>query len=243
MKLTVREVAKMFDASERAIERWLRDDGMPHETVHGQRRFHRADLLEWATRRGIRLASDAASSVRGIPLRTYFSDALAAGGVHEHVAVADRESALRALVDRMRIDDPGDRDLLFEVLLARENAGSTGVGDGIAIPHVRHPVVLDVDAASITLCYLEPPIEFGAIDGKPVHTIFAIVAPTARAHLTLLARLAGVLHDPEFRRAVLDRTPGEALLPLARAAELRFAAANPSADEPMVAGNGSEDEA
>ena len=50
---------------------------------------------------------------------------------------------LRAVVARMPLADEGDRELLLDVLLAREAMGSTGVGDGIAIPHVRNPVVLD----------------------------------------------------------------------------------------------------
>ena len=58
----------------------------------------------------------------------------------------------------------------MSVLLAREALGSTGIGDGIAMPHVRNPIVLPVDAPIVSLCYLEEAVAVGAVDGKPVRT-------------------------------------------------------------------------
>jgi PTS system nitrogen regulatory IIA component len=221
MRLGAREAAKLFGVSERTVERWLRDDGMPHETVHGQPRFQRAELIEWANRHGIRVIDEASASPMTRASLPGVADALERGGVHLDVPADDREGALRAVVERMPIVDPADRELVFEVLLAREHAGTTGVGDGIAIPHVRNPTLLDVDAPTITLCRLRAPVDLHAIDGKPVHTLFAIVAPTARAHLVLLARLAATLHDPALRAALAAPESAEALLDAVRAAEAR----------------------
>ena len=80
-------------------------------------------------------------------------------------------------------------------MLAREAIAPTAIGEGIAIPHVRNPVVLHVGRPSITLCFLEQPIEYDALDGKPVHTLFTIVSPTTRAHLHLMSKLSFVLRD------------------------------------------------
>jgi PTS system nitrogen regulatory IIA component len=76
----------------------------------------------------------------------------------------------------MPLPEEVDRQFLFQVLLARESLGSTAVGGGIAIPHVRNPIVMHIPLPIITLCFLEHPIEFGAIDAKPVHVLFTIVA-------------------------------------------------------------------
>jgi PTS system nitrogen regulatory IIA component len=225
MKLTVREISAMFDVPERTVERWIREDGMPGLKIHGQYRFHRAELLEWAHHRGIRIVTDPGSSqVPGHPAPT-FAAALERGGVHRDLVATDRESLLHALIECLPIGADVDRDLVFDVFLARENAGSTGVGDGIAIPHVRSPIVLDVDEPSVSLCFLRTPVDFDAIDEKPVDTVFAIVAPTAREHLHLLGRLAGALHDPAFHRALLAREETGRLLELARAAEARLVTA------------------
>jgi PTS system nitrogen regulatory IIA component len=212
MKLTVPEVARMFGATETTVERWIRDDRLPCEKVHGQYRFHRAELLEWANVHGLDLKVEPALVQRAVSPGPSLFDALVAGGVHRGLEASDRAGALRAVVERLPSVDSADRELVFEVFLARENLGSTGIGDGIAIPHVRNPMLLDVAEPSLTLCFLERPIEFVAIDGKPVHTLFAIVAPTARTHLALLARLAQALHDAEFRRALLARAPDPELL-------------------------------
>jgi PTS system nitrogen regulatory IIA component len=226
MKLTMHEVARMFDAPEETIERWIRNDAMPHQRVHGQARFHRAELLEWAHHRGLRIASDPPLSIRHGEAPPRLSDALAIGGVHYDIRADDRASLLRAVIARLPLGEDVDHELLYDILLADERSCSSGVGDGIAIPHVRSPMVLQVERPSITLCVLRRPIDFGAIDQKPVHTVFTMVSPTIRVHLFLLARLAAALHDPDFRHAVLLRAPGDRILACARLAEERFSGAD-----------------
>lgn len=231
MKLSVHDVAKMFDTNERTIERWIRDEQMPHARIHGQLRFHHSELLEWANRRGIRVVQDAPASVRRRADLPTLAAALQAGGVNYDVAGSDRGEVLRAVVDALPASEDLDRELLFEVMLARETLASTGVGEGIAIPHVRSPIVLQVDAPTATLCFLRAPIDFGAIDGAPVHTVFALVTPTIRSHLVLLARLSAALHDEEFRRLLRERAPAAEIIAAAGRAEMQFVTPAELADE------------
>ena len=100
---------------------------------------------------------------------------------------------MREVVELLRLPDEVDRPFLLRVLLAREAIAPTAIGEGIAIPHVRNPVVLHVGRPAIALCFLEQPIEYDALDGKPVHTLFTIVSPTTRAHLHLMSKLSFVL--------------------------------------------------
>ncbi len=133
-----------------------------------------------------------------------------------HLKVSDRD-----VEDVINVHS--DREFVLEVLLAREAMGSTGIGDGIAIPHVRNPVVLNGVPASITLCFLDKPVEFNAIDGQPVHTIFSLVSPTIKSHLQLLAKLSWALHDPGFRDVILRRAEADEILREARRIEGSFA--------------------
>jgi PTS system nitrogen regulatory IIA component len=194
-------------------------------------RFHRAELLEWATSRGIRISSHEfrGSVGNGTPMPR-LSDALELGGVHYGLPGADRESVLRAVVRLMPVDEP-DRDLVYDFLVAREALGSTGVGDGIAIPHVRNPVVLHVERPAIALCFLQTPVDFAAIDGRPVHTIFSMVSGTIRGHLYLLSRLSAALHDPEFKQAVLGRAEKDQIFAAARRVEQALSQHPPSAED------------
>jgi PTS system nitrogen regulatory IIA component len=219
MKLTVRDAARMLNVEESVVYRWIREEGIPVHRVNDHYRFHRAELLEWATSRGIRVSSEQfRGSVRKGTEQPRLSDALETGGVHYGVAGSDRRSVLRAVVKVMPIEEE-DRDLVYDFLVAREALGSTGVGDGIAIPHVRNPVVLHVPHPAITLCFLAKPVEFAAIDGRPVDTIFSLVSRTIRSHLYLLSRLSAALLDKGFKDAVVKRAPPEQILAEARRVE------------------------
>ena len=230
MLLTVRDAAKLLRTPEKQIYRWIDDGEIPFHKINEQIRFHRAELLEWATARrlpiSVEMFHDDDANAKALP---NFAQALEAGGVHHQVAGADREAILRAVIGRMQLPKELDREFLLEVLLAREAMGSTGVGDGIAIPHVRNPVVLNGAPGSITLCFLEKPVEFNAIDGQPVHTIFSLVSPTIKSHLQLLAKLSWALHDPGFRAAILRRAAADEILREAKRVEASF----PHPDQPV----------
>ncbi len=89
---------------------------------------------------------------------------------------------------------------LFEALLQRERLGSTGIGDGIAIPHGRMP---GIDRLVGLFGRAERPIDFDALDGQPVDIVFVLIAPEGAGadHLKALARVARVLRN----QAVLEQ--------------------------------------
>jgi nitrogen PTS system EIIA component len=202
MTLSVRDVAKLLDVSEKTVYRWVSQQKLPASKMGDQYRFNRAELLEWATANQMRVSpqifhENASEEV------VRLEDSLRSGGVFYRVAGTDKESVIREVVQIIPLPEEVDRPFLLEVLLARESLGSTGVGDGIAIPHVRNPIVMHIQRPMIALCFLEHSIDFAAIDGKPVHTLFTIVSPTTRAHLKLLSALAYALRDGEFAATIV----------------------------------------
>jgi len=96
--------------------------------------------------------------------------------------------------------------------LAREALGSTGIGDGIAIPHPRNPIVLDVEQPHLSLLFLENPVDFDALDKMPVHALFTIISPTVRIHLHLLSRIAYMLHNANFREKLKRHSPADQII-------------------------------
>jgi PTS system nitrogen regulatory IIA component len=226
MQLSVKDAASLLNVSEKTIYRWIKQETIPAYRINEQFRFNRAELLEWATSRRIQVSPDIFQEAEPskMPLPA-LSDALKAGGVAYRVGGNDKPSVLRAVVDILNLAEEVDREFLYQVLLARETLGSTGIGDGIAIPHVRNPVVLHVSKPTVTLCFLEHPIDFKAIDGQPVDTLFTLVSPTVRAHLHLLSRLGFVLKNQDFTMALKRQASRDDLLDALSRAEATIAAA------------------
>jgi PTS system nitrogen regulatory IIA component len=98
------------------------------------------------------------------------------------------------------------------MFVAREELASTGIGDHIAIPHARGSLVGYINQPILSLSFLETPIDYGALDGRPVYALFLLVSPNVRTHLRILARLSFCLHDPEFKQAVLSQASRETIL-------------------------------
>ena len=203
MQLTVRDTARLLGVSEKTIYRWVRGGTLPAYKLNEQYRFNRTEILEWATARRMAVAPDLFEEPETDEQAPGLVAAVERGGIHYRVTGADKGAVLAEVVRHMRLPDEVDRAHLLRVVLAREAMASTAVGEGVAFPHVRNPIVLHVPWPSITLCFLERPVDFGALDGQPVHTLFMLVSPTVRAHLGLLSRLAFAVRDPALK-AVLD---------------------------------------
>ncbi|MBI2570102.1 MAG: PTS sugar transporter subunit IIA [Candidatus Schekmanbacteria bacterium] len=233
MQLTVRDASRILRVPEKQIFRWIDDGTLPAHLVNEQYRFNRAELLEWATANKIDAAADVfREQENGLERMTGLLEALEAGGIFRGVKGADKESVLRAVVNLLKVGKDVDREFLHGVLLAREALGSTGIGDGIAIPHVRNPIVLHVTRPTITLCFLDTPVDFCALDGQPVHTLFSLISPTVRSHLHMLSRLAFTLRDPGFKALLGRRAPDAELLREVARIEGQLGAPSASAPEP-----------
>jgi PTS system nitrogen regulatory IIA component len=228
MQLNVRTVSEMMKVTEATLTRWIRQRGLPAQQVAGQYRFNLVEVLDWAVAHQFKLENIAGDQWSGHKTAPGLADALNAGGVHYKVPGEDREAALRAVVGRLPLPQDFERESLLELFLAREALGSTAVGDGIAIPHARHPIVLPVTRPLATLCFLKKPIAYQAPDGKPVHILFSVICPTVAAHVGLLACLSRALHDEDFRQSVAEAKPREIILKEAR----RIEKDEPPADTP-----------
>lgn len=213
MQVSVKDAARMLNVSEKSIYRWIKQSVIPCYKINEQYRFNRTELLEWATAQRIQVSPDifVESDTSAVALPCLVA-AIKAGGIIYRLGGKDNASVLRSIVDNMQLPEEVDREFLYQVLLARESLGSTGIGNGIAVPHVRNPVVLHVSKPTVTLCFLETPIDFKAIDGKPVNILFTIVSPTVRAHLHLLSRIGFVLRDKGLQDALQRQAPREELM-------------------------------
>ena len=218
MQLTARDVAQLLAVSEKTVYRWVAQRKLPAYRVNEQLRFNRAELLEWASVNKARVSPELfAEPESAAAAPPSLDQALRDGGIHYRVGGDDMRGVLRSIVELMRLPEEVDRAFLLDVLVAREALQSTGIGDGIAIPHPRSPIVMHISRPSVTLCFLERPVDFGALDGQPVRALFTLVSPTARAHLQLLSRVAHALRDDGFRGLITGVASRDEILAAAAA--------------------------
>jgi nitrogen PTS system EIIA component len=132
-----------------------------------------------------------------------------------------RDEALEELVSK--IPDiqnvPESRRTLLRALQERELLCSTGIGDGIALPHSRNALVGLVDKPVIVFGRHPLGIPFGSVDGIPARLFFLLVAPTVSQHLQVLARLSRILRDPTVRQGLLTAERPERVQTVMRDAE------------------------
>lgn len=130
------------------------------------------------------------------------SDILAPSCIRLDMEVGDKYEALTKLVDVL--NDTGrvkDRDELLKVITDREKLMSTGIGQGVALPHGKTNVVSESMAALATL---REPIDFDSLDDRPVNIILLLVGTESNvgAHLRLLSRISRMVGSEQFRSSL-----------------------------------------
>jgi PTS system nitrogen regulatory IIA component len=234
MQLTVHQAASYLGVKEATVRRWIALRGLPAHRVNERLHLNAIELWEWATENGIAVSRRLLDLARRRPDDVApLSELLAAGGIHHDVGGEGKTAVLREIVARLPLPADADREFLVTVLEAREAMGSTGIGGGIAIPHVRNPIVLHIDAPFVTLCLVRHPVDFDAVDGKPVHALFTLISPSVPTHLRMLAQLGFVLRDDGLRKLLGERAGAFELLACVRALEQQTSGMHPAAPAPV----------
>lgn len=130
-------------------------------------------------------------------------DMIKTGYVIEELQAKTKRDVLTELSSVFLRDLSCDPEEMVSILLEREKLGSTGIGDGIAIPHGKMGSMKELVVA---FGRSRKGIDFNAMDGKPVHLFFLLMAPenSAGLHLKALARISRMLKDVAFRKRLLD---------------------------------------
>ena len=137
-------------------------------------------------------------------------DLVAPNAILPALKINNKKQALQELAAKAAALTGQNERAIFEILLQREKLGSTGVGNGIAIPHGKLPNLAKLFGL---FARLDRPIDFEALDGQPVDLVFLLLAPESAGadHLKALARVARLLRDPDIAHKLRASRDAEAL--------------------------------
>jgi len=142
------------------------------------------------------------------------TDLLKLNSISLDAKVSDKKGAIDTLADLMeKGGNLSDKETYKKAVFAREESGTTGLGDGIATPHAKSSAVKEAGLAAMVI---KDGIEFDSLDGQPARLFFMIAAPDTAAdlHVEVLSRLATLIMDPEFKEALIQAKSKEEFLKL-----------------------------
>jgi PTS system nitrogen regulatory IIA component len=208
MDLKIEDVAELLNVSETTIRRWLTDGKIPAYRINEQYRFSRIEIENWMMACKLKSQETGISpfneiqiypspeennepeiAVRGGMQHFCLYRAIHQGDVFASIPGQTKEEIIRGTTKSIAQKLNVDSEILAELLIDREKMMPTALNNGIAVPHTRDFLrkgPLDM----VYVVYPQDPIEYGALDGKPVHSLFFLFASNDKGHLQLLAKLA-----------------------------------------------------
>jgi len=212
MELSISELSQHLGVEQKTIERWIRQGKLPVSQRGTAYRFRTSDIKKWALKHNISLHLEKQSmpEKQDEPLIS-LSKAIENGGIYFNIQGDDVKSILSASIETIT-SIPGEfKSDLYVRLIEREQALSTGVGNGIAIPHPRIQLNYLTDPL-VAVCFLEKFVEYNALDKQPVGILFFILCPDLQLHLHLLSSLSFCLRDRSFIQFLKSQPDPEELI-------------------------------
>ncbi|MBM3197769.1 MAG: helix-turn-helix domain-containing protein [Chlamydiae bacterium] len=204
MDLKIEDVSELLRVSEATIRRWVKNKQIPSYKLNQQHRFNRLEIENWMLHSPIfkekdkeeesTFSTDASGRVGSQQFGLF--RAIHNGDVLVNVPGKTKQEVICNVAQVAAIKLALDPDLVTELLLDRENLLSTALNHGIAVPHPRELIAKGV-VDRIIVAFPEAPIDFGAMDGIPVHTLFFLFSSQDKRHLHLLAKIAYLSSQPK----------------------------------------------
>jgi PTS system nitrogen regulatory IIA component len=226
MYLNLIQLAESFGVSEKVVEGWIRDEGLPHTPDRGVLLFDRAQVAQWATTRGLAtqagfLAAEKPSLAGVLQL----CPLLRAGGIWREVPAAELPEVFARVAAALPGATPPVRQMLAQRFRAAGGVTMAPIGGGYALPHPSTRVTLGRDAGTMALILLRDPLppQDLRVDEVPVTRLLFFIAPSPRAHLDMVGRISRLLSGPALREALDQGATDERIYQVIEAADVAAA--------------------
>ena len=215
MYLNLIQLADSFGVSEKVVEDWVRDEGLPHVVDRGRLLFDRARVVDWAAAHGLTvragfLASENGAFTSGLAL----APMLQAGGIWRNLPSTQTVVTFERIISNLPAVTPAVRNLLCQRLKAKGGINWAPVGDGFALPHFSTRVTLGRETGIVALILLGDSLTLSEPlpDETPVTQLIFFVPPSPRAHIDMLARLSRAIAQGPLVQLVKRKATDEEIL-------------------------------
>jgi len=231
MDLKIKDVAELLNVSETTIRRWLKDGKIPAYQLNHQYRFDRGEIEDWMMKCKLKLGKDGFSFFEEKQIYPPVDEepricsgtqqfslyrAMFKGGVISGLPATNKQELIKAVMQQTASRLGLDAEVIAELLLDREELMSTALNSGLAVPHPRDIVLELPGSDTIITVFPKNPIEYEALDGQPVHTLFFLFSASDKTHLHLLSKLAHLGSQSSALEFFSTRPSREALLGFVR---------------------------
>ncbi len=209
MDLNVEDVAELLQVSQAHVKRLIVEGKIPAYQINREYRFNRDEIEDWMLRQKSAVNPQKGGSA---PANLQFGlyRALNRGGVIE-LPEAPKEELIALAMQEMASRYDLDAAVLTDLFIEREQRESTSIGSGIAVPHTRD-FLLPNHFDAVLIGFPKRAIEYGTIDGEPVHTLFFLLACDDKNHLHLLSKIARFCLTPDHVAFLKGKPAKEPLL-------------------------------
>jgi len=222
MYLNLVQIAESFGVSEKVVEGWVRNEGLPCTPDRSRLLFDRARVTDWAATRGLAARAGFLAAAQTILTnRLRLAPLLHAGGIWRDVPAAEAGNIFERVISALPGVTPPVRQLLGQRLCAPGGVTMAPIGGGFALPHPAARVTLGRDCGAVALILLReamPPTET-RVDDVPITRLLFFIAPSPRAHLDLLGCLSRLVRHGAFRETVKQSAPDTEIFSTVEAAD------------------------
>lgn len=217
MDLKLKDVAELLNISESTVRRLLNKGKIPGYRLNRQYRFSRTEIEDWVMNQKLTFGDNDVEDDKeeSTPMagNMQFSlyRAMYRGEVIIDTQSTTKEEIICSTMKKMAKSFDLDAEVLSELFLDRESLMPTSLGQGIGVPHTRD-FLLNTHFDVITVVFPFKAIEYGALDGIPVHSLFFLFACEDNRHLHLLAKLAHLSSTDKARQFLATKPSKERLL-------------------------------
>ena len=211
MYLKIQDIAELLEVSENTIYKEIKESKIPVHKIGHQYRFNKEEINDWILKNRLNVSSkiiDLNVSKKPISL----TDLIKKGGIFYNIRGNNIKEVISDAVNKINVPEEISKEEIISAFIQRENLGPTAIGNGIAIPHSRNPIITNAEDSCVSICFLEKELDYQSFDEKPIRMLFLVLSANAKRHLEILSKISYLCQKDSFISLLSINTEAEEII-------------------------------